>query len=398
MKTIYTLVLLLTSLLAFAQKCELCQASLNDGVFDEYKRKTNLNYDYSLKILFTRDYTFWSNYENYSHKTAELDAGFSLFEILDANTNYETQNTNITKKQKFEELRLKYRQNQRITLNLKEEVNKRIASKDVLDAWLTCMKGCDGSNKFSLRATPISNEEFIITLNWFASDGLNEASTIVENVIFTNSNYIGGDLKKGRGISKGGTLAGTFTRRNKYEDVAVVVVIQKAGAKEIIINKHIDIPVVTLCEEKPDSHKPNARFFMPPRTRGDAEYDGSGPMVTCTGNLIVSPDKKTITVRITFEAKETESDWTTASGSFEEQIYAAPAGYNIISITSPTTYNFGYTDDDHADDPFPGNGFIESATYRGDRKGNDAGMHTSVNLVYNTISVALQQCCNCTPK
>lgn len=71
-------------------------------------------------------------------------------------------------------------------------------------------------------------------------------------------------------------------------------------------------------------------------SRGDREFGGNGPDVTCRVNLTISPDKRSLIAKVYFQAKETKSDWSTITDRFEKRIYTAPQGKRIRRILTDT--------------------------------------------------------------
>lgn len=69
-------------------------------------------------------------------------------------------------------------------------------------------------------------------------------------------------------------------------------------------------------------------------TRGDREYDGNGPIVTCEVKLRVTSDSMRLIADIYFKAEETKADWTTVESRWSRQVYRAPAGTRITRILS----------------------------------------------------------------
>jgi hypothetical protein len=70
--------------------------------------------------------------------------------------------------------------------------------------------------------------------------------------------------------------------------------------------------------------------------RGDREFDGHGPMVTCSVDLRVTDDGQSITADINFTATETVHDWSQTNGKWAIKVYNAPSGKRIQRIISDT--------------------------------------------------------------
>jgi hypothetical protein len=148
-----------------------------------------------------------------------------------------------------------------------------------------------------------------------------------------------------------------------------------------------------ICSSDPDNHLPSPVSYTPPHTRGDREFDGNGPDITCRVRLINRRNK--VDAQIFFQAKETESDWTTASGTMTSTVYTADSGWEIENIVGPTESSYSYRDNDHALDRFPGSGPVSSYTFMGDGGGDDAGVHTRVEVAFNSIRLELKETGDC---
>lgn len=70
--------------------------------------------------------------------------------------------------------------------------------------------------------------------------------------------------------------------------------------------------------------------------RGDREFDGHGPKVTCSVDLEVTDGGQTITAHINLTATETVHDWSQTNGKWSQKVYNAPSGKRIQRIISDT--------------------------------------------------------------
>lgn len=157
-------------------------------------------------------------------------------------------------------------------------------------------------------------------------------------------------------------------------------------------------PATPVCREKTESYSRNTYLsFTPPHTRGDREYSGNGPEVWATARWINEGAR--VNLRLWMKAKETRSDWTTAEGERIETYYTAPPGWRIDSIVSNAESSAHYVDTDHNEDRLGGgpNGPVREFVFRGDRRGDDAGIHTGVDVYFNPLVVKLVEVANCAP-
>ena len=136
--------------------------------------------------------------------------------------------------------------------------------------------------------------------------------------------------------------------------------------------------------------------FIPPRTRGDSEFDGHGPRVRISVELL---NRLThIDALITMTAEETSSDWTTASGAQIQNVYPAPPNFRIENFVSAPSHFVEYIDTDHAVDEkygSPGGPVLKYEIVGDSGSGQDAGFRTGVIVTMRQVPVNLKQVGNC---
>jgi hypothetical protein len=158
-------------------------------------------------------------------------------------------------------------------------------------------------------------------------------------------------------------------------------------------------PATPVCREKTEPYTRNTYLsYTPPHTRGDKEYSAHGPEVWATARWV--NDGTRVSLRLWMKAKETKSDWTTAEGVRVEPYYTAPSGWRIDSIEGGNVESSAhYIDTDHDDDRQGGgpNGPVKEFKFRGDRKGDEAGSYTGVDVYFNPLVVKLVEVANCAP-
>lgn len=155
-------------------------------------------------------------------------------------------------------------------------------------------------------------------------------------------------------------------------------------------------PNVEICETSYDNFRPANISYLPPLTTGgDSEFSGNGPDCYCSVNLINRGSF--IEASVFFRARETKSNWTTASGTKTVRIYTADPGKTIQSIVGSTSASYSYIDNDHALDAFPGSGPVRRFVFMGDGEGSDVGRHTRVEIEFNPLRVQLKETGNCVP-
>lgn len=147
---------------------------------------------------------------------------------------------------------------------------------------------------------------------------------------------------------------------------------------------------IGIQEEPPteETINPGTITYMPPHTRGDREYSGNGPNVWCTTSITRITSNTQLKISIYMKAEETRSDWTTAEGTLNRTVYAAPSGKDVKQILSvPTTDNIFYTDNDHGADTFfrGSTGLVNQYVFVGDTSGDDAGVDTKVDVTFNLV-------------
>lgn len=151
-----------------------------------------------------------------------------------------------------------------------------------------------------------------------------------------------------------------------------------------------------ICETKDETYsRANYLTYQPPHTNGDKEFAGHGPTVTATVEWINHGDR--VDVRMYMKAKETKKDWTTAAGSTTRTYYTPPAGWRVESINGDVKSSYQYIDNDHTEDHVgmgPG-GPVNEFVFRGDTKGQDAGVYSGVDVTFNPLQMKLVQIADC---
>jgi hypothetical protein len=154
-------------------------------------------------------------------------------------------------------------------------------------------------------------------------------------------------------------------------------------------------PLTPVCKE-PDlvSFTVSPIVYKPPRYgKGDSEFGGHGPEITCNASLINYHDH--ISVHIFMDAIETVKDFSEARGETEQVIYNAPPNMIIETIVTPSNAYFHYIDSNHTDDDLGSSGFIAKAVFVGDTEGDEVGTRTQVTLNFGNISIQLKEKGNC---
>ncbi len=124
--------------------------------------------------------------------------------------------------------------------------------------------------------------------------------------------------------------------------------------------------------------------FIPPKTHGDAEFDGNGPVVNL--ETVIAIANNMVVAEIYMKAYEPGGDHTTAEGwSDFKVVYIPPPGTRIQAIVSAQHSEASYVDSNHSQDVVTMGDFDLVRTYTcvGDTDGDEAGTKTSVNAEFN---------------
>ncbi len=150
-----------------------------------------------------------------------------------------------------------------------------------------------------------------------------------------------------------------------------------------------------VCATRVSTFNPAGIDFIPPHTKGDADFAGHGPNVTASVSL--SNFSTRIVANIQMTAVERESDYTTASGSMSKEIFTIDPGWRVEKIIGTTTANFSYTDSNTTPDTFQvgGDSPVSTFTFVGDSSGDDAGINTKVTVGFNTLRLLEVQTNDC---
>ena len=148
-----------------------------------------------------------------------------------------------------------------------------------------------------------------------------------------------------------------------------------------------------ICETTYHTFQPASVSFMPPLVRGDREFDGNGPIVNSSVNLINTG--KELIARVYMNARETKSDYTTGSGTKDFVIFTADPDKTIEAIVTPAAASYSYIDNNHNMDEFTGSGPVRKFKFMGDGSGDDVGFHTRVEIDFNNVRVQLKETGDC---
>ena len=155
-------------------------------------------------------------------------------------------------------------------------------------------------------------------------------------------------------------------------------------------------PATPVCESKivPFAHPPMT--FIPPKVgSGDAEFGGHGPDVF--GSVTLAPASGRVDVTIAMTARETRSDWTTASGATTTAFFNPDPGWRVEKIVEPASSTIHYTDTttDRDDDFGSTGGPVSQWEFVGDTGGSEAGTRTRVTAHFVETHFVVTQATNC---
>jgi len=133
--------------------------------------------------------------------------------------------------------------------------------------------------------------------------------------------------------------------------------------------------------------------FCPNHVGGDRDFDGNGPIVKASARLLITKDGNRLMLVSTLEAKETQNDFSLATGKWRTRLYSAPRGFKITGIRGKRVSAVTYTDNNHWREFFEPDGFVDWIKINGDTRGNDIGNCTSddtyMHLRLNPIVVKI---------
>ena len=132
--------------------------------------------------------------------------------------------------------------------------------------------------------------------------------------------------------------------------------------------------------------------FWPTLIGGDCEFDGHGPLVTLKARLYV--EANVLLCYVYMYARETESNWSTAEGSWDELLYIAPSGWRITYTgVHPDSCQTQYIDSKNNYDytGCPGFAFRSIGDTVGEDICNTTLDNTHVYLRLDTLFVGLQE-------
>jgi len=156
-------------------------------------------------------------------------------------------------------------------------------------------------------------------------------------------------------------------------------------------------PVTPVCESDTARHPSDKVTWAPPRVRGDRDFGGHGPRVTVVISLLVEPHL--LRASVYMRAKETKSDWTTAEGIKNFDLFRPDSGWRIDRVVGEMTATHSYLDGDHELDNFElgAGGPVKGLLYVGDMPGDEAGTRTQVEVTFNELRIEVTKTVDCVP-
>lgn len=133
---------------------------------------------------------------------------------------------------------------------------------------------------------------------------------------------------------------------------------------------------------------------IPELTRGDREFAGNGPEVTVWASISIQNTNE-IWATVHMFAKETRSDWTTASKTDGYKLWDGDdfGVKEVTSINSDTFTVDSYTDTDHAVDDLeqPAGELVKRFRVTGDTRGDDVQIVSGsrVTVEFNPIRITV---------
>lgn len=160
----------------------------------------------------------------------------------------------------------------------------------------------------------------------------------------------------------------------------------------------VEQPILPPCKTETRPLMDLAVEHVPPLVQGDSDFDGNGPFVYSQTRLIVAPDR--IDAEVYMRAAEKRSDWTRAESKRTYRLDTTPPGQVITGIAGVVglrTDERAYTDGNHVDDSFSGEGLVRRWVFTGDTGGGEAGTETKVKIDFATLHVQRTETQNCQP-
>jgi microcystin-dependent protein len=227
--------LFMLSLLVFTTQanaqCDHCNMVLNRDIQDEFKEETESKLEEAYSNVFSKDYSFWENYESSSSesKSKKLDAAYKVFKL---GFSSDKTSSSSQSKQKFEEMKEDFQTNQSLNTEHRNYLYKKVASQAILNAWVKCLEICQSGGIGISQTT--NGDQFIVTIDWKPTQG-SIAETSILDVICINAEYQDGELKKNTTLKPHSSLIGSFKILDESKPAIVIVSISNFGTKNITI-------------------------------------------------------------------------------------------------------------------------------------------------------------------
>lgn len=358
------------SSLASSALAEDCNNVLVNSVYTVLSKEKTVDLTLSYKELFKH---------TYKQVVAKSRSAGGEYKFISANYD----------EREYEELRTLYL-NQK-TIDLTAEISERIVRKqqlkggDPVKAWTDCIarrpirsSGSDGCTTFKVDVT------YLPRLRHPKDVG-------IINVVALGAKQISGELQKGLRLGDEATASATFKRDASYcGAISVWVDIEGFGTERI--------PIVCRRKKEPKTvTKTITAFGGWPKVNGDCEMgtEGQDQVPVEVKSTIVTEAERIVYVDVFFRCTETSGDHSTFEGTRRFEVYTAPKGWRILSMSGTLNSSVSETSvgKNHNVTKFKDSGGTHwnTVSYRIDHGGQDCdivGMRGELK-----IAVVLEQLC-----
>jgi hypothetical protein len=154
-------------------------------------------------------------------------------------------------------------------------------------------------------------------------------------------------------------------------------------------------PITPVCKSRTVTVPVGNVTYVPPHTKGDKEFDGNGPSVSASVTLANRGSR--VEATISMHARESKSDYTTASGSTKRTVYTPDPGEVVEDIVGPPVDSMSYKDSNETIDLFDrsASGPVRRYEFVGDTDGDEAGTRTKVTVHFNSLRLVVTENENC---
>lgn len=227
-KIIKILFVILTPTILNAQRCNVCNETLRQGVVNVFQRETGHSFDESVNTLYSQDFEFWEKYESYANKSQAFDAAYSVY-----SASFKGTSNSETRKENYNRQKSSYQYSRSTTQNDYEKISQTLIDKTPFNSFNQCIRDYCGNGLNSSYST--TGDDIIVTVRWNLNNGdPNQVSTL-QTVSLGNVKPIDFNFsEKQTTIKPLNSITGAFRRIDPKKDAIIKLNFSNLDVVEIL--------------------------------------------------------------------------------------------------------------------------------------------------------------------